>query len=557
MDISNSSRNKINTTTNNNNNNNNNSNNTSNKINIDSINNNINRQKEILRAQQKQQRDNMKSLKKQQEHETMFDFILQWGSLACSKLLFFPIEFPIHALTTFIQSQPTPQQPLSPNSLIQNFGVGVSPSNIQLPSTSLLLPPPPPLPPPQPIHSFTYNIATSSFVENLPTPVSTSLINLLRHKGIHIYDGGMVYIVHNMITILINFIQRSFNNFQTNLKNNHKHGKSRLSKNSIQLISGSLSLLKYALTLPLDVIMTRLIVHKFYRSNNTRNNLNDCTFSGVCKNEGIRALYTGWEVIVLKSLLEQVYTKLDNILKNKNKKNQYPQNQQYQQYQNNNNQQQESEKSPLQITLMGVKILLDYILTVVKVRLNIRNIGLFKTIKNIISRQGIRGLFSGLNTYFLLFPLWMISILVANIIFLKVKGTLDKSIIPIPPNSSQSPKSSNISSSPSTYDGEDTADSGLCLIGDISSQLVKDDSDNDNDIIENNNIDSNQHTSEEEEEEESEIQRIEILKEIQEQQEQQQEQQEQQKQEQEQQKQEQEQQEIQKEVQENKMIEQL
>ncbi|KAN0029446.1 hypothetical protein ACTA71_007573 [Dictyostelium dimigraforme] len=488
--------------------NNNINNNTTNKINIDSINNNINRQKEILRAQQKQQRDNMKSLKKQQEHETMFDFVLQWGSLACSKLLFFPIEFPIHALTTFIQSQPTPQQPLSTPNSLQNL---VSP-NIQLPlSSSSSLPP---------IHSFTYNITTSSFVENLPTPVSTSLINLLRHKGIHIYDGGMVYIVHNMITILINFIQRSFNNFQTNLKHNHKHGKSGLSKNTIQLVSGSLSLLKYALTLPLDVIMTRLIVHKFYRSNNTRNNLNDCTFSGVCKNEGIRALYTGWEVIVLKSLLESLYSKLDTILKNKNKKSQYSQNQQYQQYQNS--QQQESEKSPLQITLLGIKILLDYILTVVKVRLNIRNIGLFKTIKNIISRQGIRGLFSGLNTYFLLFPLWMISILVANIIFLKVKGTLDKSIIPIPPNSSQSQKSSNISSSPSTYDGEDTADSGLCLIGDISSQLVKDDSDND--IIENNNIDSNQHTSEEEEEEEkeekeeeSEMQRSEELKEIQEQ----------------------------------------
>ncbi|KAK5583451.1 hypothetical protein RB653_005046 [Dictyostelium firmibasis] len=457
---------------------------TSNNIGIDSINNNINRQKEILRAQQKQQRDNIKNLKKQQEHETMFDFILQWGSLACSKLLFFPIEFPIHALTTFIQSQPTPQQPLSPSSL-QN---SVSPY-IQLPLSSTLSLPP--------IHSFTYNITTSSFVENLPTPVSTSLINLLRQKGVHIYDGGMVYIVHNMITILINFIQRSFNNFQTNLKHNHKHGKSRLSKNTIQLVSGSLSLLKYALTLPLDVIMTRLIVHKFYRSNNTRNNLNDCTFSGVCKNEGIRALYTGWEVVVLKSLLEIVYSKLDNILKSKN--NQYPHNQQYQ------NSQQQSEKSPLQIALLGAKILLDYILTVVKVRLNIRNIGLFKTIKNIISRKGIKGLFSGLNTYFLLFPLWMISILVANIIFLKVKGALDKSIIPIPPNPSQSPKSSNISSSPSTYDGDDSADSGLYLIGDISSQLVKDDSDNnDGNIIENNNIDSNQHTSEEEEEEEEE-----------------------------------------------------
>ncbi|EFA76605.1 mitochondrial substrate carrier family protein [Heterostelium album PN500] len=127
-----------------------------------------------------------------------------------------------------------------------------------------------------------------------------------------------------------------------------------------------LSLAKNAMTLPLDVLMTRLIVHRFYKSDNLHY-INDCTLSGICKNEGI---------------------------------------------------------------IKGLYALTNFRITfespVIKVRLNIRNIGFFKTLSTIYRREGIRGLFSGLNTYFVLFPLWMIGILFANVIFIKLKQMLER-----------------------------------------------------------------------------------------------------------------------------------
>ncbi|EGC33137.1 hypothetical protein DICPUDRAFT_154838 [Dictyostelium purpureum] len=243
--------------------------------------------------------------------------------------------------------------------------------------------------------------------------------------------------------------------------------KKNLKKRQEHETTGGLSLLKYGLTLPLDVIMTRLIVHRFYRRD-SQHYINECTFTGVCRNEGIRGLYSGWETIVLKSLLDLIYSKLDDQLKSKRKQNVF-----------NQSQQQQSEKSPSQIILMGVKILLDYILTVIKVRMNIRNVGLFKTLRNIVSREGLKGLFSGLNIYFLLFPLWMISILVSNIIFRKVKNTLNRSEIPNP-SSTSSPKSSSDSV---TYYDKDVADSGLgvAMVSDISTQVLEEDDDNEED----------------------------------------------------------------------------
>eukprot|EP01132_Coremiostelium_polycephalum_P004689 gene4689-5857_t len=358
-----------------------------------------------------------------QNQDTLFDVILQWGSLACSKLLFFPIEFPIHALTTFIQSNPSPlPQPIKNNGINHIVLSNTLNTNTQLFQTAA--------------SSFTNHISgvgNNNKVTHFLS--STSMIRLLKQKGYHIYDGGLVYLAHNMITILINFTQRSFNSIQNNPNN-----AGRLHKNVRIAIDLLMSLVKYGLTLPLDVLMTRLIVHRFYRSDNSNLQYSgDCTLSGICKNEGVfRGLYAGWEVIILKSIMEYVYNKLDNHLKFSSKRG---------------TSFSKSEKSPAQIFLLGIKILLDYMLTVIKVRLNIRNIGIVKTVKNIISREGMRGLFAGLNTHFMLFPLWMIGILFANIIFIKVKHLLERSDI-----SSTSTNTSPTLSS--TYD-DDIADSGL------------------------------------------------------------------------------------------------
>ncbi|KYQ93925.1 mitochondrial substrate carrier family protein [Tieghemostelium lacteum] len=334
-------------------------NNNNNNVNRSNFNNNNNRN---ATNQQQQQQQSTKS-------DTIFDIVLQWGSLAISKLCFYPIEFPIHALTTFIQSNHSPPQP---HALIQ-YTLNTLNNQVSGSTTQ---------------HQF----------------LASSLFSLLKQKGYHIYDGGLVYLLHNMITILINFIQRSFNNLNNN-QQPHQPAKPLAS-----FIDFLISLLKYTLTLPLDVLMTRLIVHRFYKNDSTLENI---TFISLMKNEGIiSGLYAGWEVVVLKSILESIYKRLDNHLM-RSKRGKFS----------------SSDKSPAQIILLGIKLLLDYMLSVIKVRLNIRNIGFLKTVKNIIRREGLRGLLAGLNVYFMLFPLWMISVLVANYIYLSLKGLIERTDI--------------------------------------------------------------------------------------------------------------------------------
>ncbi|GAM18333.1 hypothetical protein SAMD00019534_015080 [Acytostelium subglobosum LB1] len=360
--------------------------------------------------------------------DTVFDVILQWISLACSKLLFHPIEFPVHALTTFIQANPTPQpQPIGiPFPMPQQMN--------QQPQSSL---------------AFT----------------SESLWRLFKQKGTHIYDGGLVYLAHNMVVIIANFTQRfvnaSFNTPTGNASVTSIERRQRIGKLVDLLISG----VKNAFTLPLDVLMTRLIVHRFYKAADNLHYINDCTLGGICKNEGIiSGLYAGWEVVVMKALLEWIYKKCDNHLVTSSKRGPFSPN----------------EKSPAQIILLCLRVLLDYILTVVKVRLNIRNIGFIKTVVTIYRREGIKGFFSGLNTYLALFPLWMIGILFANVIFVKLKQMLER-------NADLSRRRGKKSSSSlADDDGTQPQAPGMSVIG-LSPMETSDDDDDQDD--ENNSSD--------------------------------------------------------------------
>ncbi|EGG13901.1 mitochondrial substrate carrier family protein [Cavenderia fasciculata] len=423
------------TTTNNNNNNNINNNN-------NNINDNGNLQKNNIAINGTNQ-------------DTAFDVVLQWCSLACSKLIFHPIEFPIHALTTFIQSTPTPQPIKSSASKFYLFKKALSPSSsptitttASLSSTSLST-----SSSLSTINTLANNLGVSS-LDNL-TPqqfTSESLWKLFKQKGYHIYDGGLVYLAHNMIVIIFNFAQRyvstvynshtiitSTRPTTTNHHDRDDNGQDDedsyvddddkivvvLTKDQFErrkkigkMLDILLSLLKNGLTLPLDVLMTRLIVHRFYKSNST----SDCTLKGIFKNEGlVNGLYAGWEVVALKSLLETIFKFIDNRLVHSNRRGPFT----------------PTEKSPAQILLLCIKISLDYILNVLKVRLNIRNTGFFKTLKTIYKLEGIRGLFSGLNTYFILFPLWMIGILLANVIFVKLKQKMVRKLPPKSKNQNQ------------------------------------------------------------------------------------------------------------------------
>jgi len=82
------------------------------------------------------------------------------------------------------------------------------------------------------------------------------------------------------------------------------------------------------------------------------------------------------------------------------------------------------EGSLVQFLPLVSRILLDYSFMVMKVRANIRYVGLLRTLRKVIQGQGIYGFFAGWRLYIVLFPFWVMNMFLANVLFLLLKKLL-------------------------------------------------------------------------------------------------------------------------------------
>jgi len=151
-----------------------------------------------------------------------------------------------------------------------------------------------------------------------------------------------------------------------------------------------------AVSNPLDVIRTRLALEEFgSRPNPTPSGLIS-EYRKILSMEGRSALYSGWQIIVVQYVLDYLFQVWGKHTTKKKK------------------------ASVLQLLPLLVQFFMDYAFTVVKIRANIRNDGMFTILRSIFTRHGLRGFAAGWRLHFLLFPALMINMMLANFVFMKL-----------------------------------------------------------------------------------------------------------------------------------------
>jgi len=163
---------------------------------------------------------------------------------------------------------------------------------------------------------------------------------------------------------------------------------------------------------PLDVLKTRLILDELgpsslrgpkpprspFFSSSTKI---IPTYKNIVTGPGGRStLYSGWQVVVLKASLDYLLQLWDSRFS-------------------------KLQGSLVQFLPLVSRIFLDYSFMVMKVRANIRNVGIFRLLKKVIKgEEGIYGFLSGWRIYLVLLPFWILNMLLANVMFLLLKKLL-------------------------------------------------------------------------------------------------------------------------------------
>lgn len=182
----------------------------------------------------------------------------------------------------------------------------------------------------------------------------------------------------------------------------------QLSRNTTMLVSKFAGLLfNVAVNGPLDVIRTRLALQEFGQPNQVQSTMSS-EYSKIVSKEGYMALYSGWQVMFLQFILDYLIQKWDT-------------------------KSQRQRGSIVQLFPMVIKFVTDYAFTVIKIRANMKNDGIFSIMKSVVSQRGLRGFMAGWKIHLLLFPLVMINMILANILFLQFKKLLFPTPHPRPP----------------------------------------------------------------------------------------------------------------------------